>query len=59
MSVAVWDVIWIVLGGLYVISGILWGIIVWRDRPWSLNLLISPGGNGGRIGIKSQSSQRT
>jgi hypothetical protein len=58
MSLAVWDVIWIVIGGLYGISAIAWGIIVWRDRPWSMNLLISPG-DGGRIGIKCQSSERT
>ena len=47
MSFAVWDVIWIVIGGLYGITAIAWGIIVWRGRPWSLDLLLEPTDPGG------------
>lgn len=46
MSFAVWDVIWIVIGALYGILGIGWGIMVWRSRPWSLDLVLTPTGNG-------------
>lgn len=42
MSVAAWDVIWIVIGAFYGILGIVWGILVWRSRPWSLDLLLPP-----------------
>ena len=46
MSFAVWDVIWIVIGGLYGIMAVAWGIIIWRGRPWSLDLVLAPTGNG-------------
>lgn len=46
MSFAVWDVIWIVIGALYGILGIGWGIMLWRSRPWSLDLVLAPTGNG-------------
>ncbi len=46
MSVAAWDVIWIVIGALYGILGIVWGILVWRSHPWSLDPLLPPTGHG-------------
>jgi hypothetical protein len=46
MSFAAWDMIWIVIGGLYGIMAVAWGIIVWRGRPWSLDLLLAPTGPG-------------
>jgi hypothetical protein len=46
MSFAAWDVIWIVIGALYGIFTIAWGIIVWRDRSWSLDLVLTPTGRG-------------
>jgi hypothetical protein len=46
MSFAVWDVIWIVIGALYGIFAIGWGISVWRDRSWSLDLVLTPTGRG-------------
>jgi hypothetical protein len=42
MSFAVWDIIWIVIGSLYGIFAISWGVIMWRDRSWSLDPLLPP-----------------
>lgn len=47
MSFTAWGVIWIVIGGLYGIMAVAWGIIVWRGRPWSLDSLLAPTGPGG------------
>lgn len=44
MTFAAWDLIWIVIGGLYGIMAVAWGIIVWRGRLWSLDLLLPAGG---------------
>lgn len=44
MSFPVWNVIWIIIGGLYGILAIAWGFIVWRGRLPSLDLLLPAGG---------------
>lgn len=47
MSFAVRDVIWMVIGGSYGVMAVVWGVIVWRSRPWGLDLLQAPIGSGG------------
>lgn len=46
MSFDAWGVIWIIIGGLYGIMAVAWGIIVWRGRPWILDLVLPPTGPG-------------
>lgn len=36
MNFTAWEVIWIVIGSLYAILGVIWGVCVWKSRPWSL-----------------------
>ena len=58
MSFAAWEVIWFAIGGLYGILGIAWGIIVWRGRPWSLDLFQSSEPQHAGTGANSSSIER-
>jgi cytochrome b subunit of formate dehydrogenase len=44
MNFTAWHIILIVIGSLYAILIAIWGVIMWRNRPWSLNLVMQPKG---------------
>jgi hypothetical protein len=58
MSFGAWDLIWMFIGSVYGIMTLVWGIIVWRSRPWSLDLFQSSETPNAGPGAKSASLGR-